>query len=124
MAPSSQPELFPRTKAPRIAGDEISLLIRVLAGRGWMTGQEIGGTPEFTPLFERSKRANIERKIRAIANASNGHVISYPGSPGYRLTREATIAEIQTATAVLRHQGGEMIQRALQIDRVYHGKLP
>jgi hypothetical protein len=47
----------------------------------------------------------------------------YPGSLGYRLAREAAIAEIQTATPKLRHQARERSERALQINRVYHAKL-
>ena|ERR1043166_9984743 len=115
----SQPELFP-PKAPIVAAQEVALLLNVLTGRGWMTAQQIAATPEFAERFERVK--NIDRRIRAIANKTDGLVISYPGSPGYRLTREATIEEIQSATACLRHQAGEMGRRALQIDRVYHGK--
>lgn len=85
-----------------------------------MTAQQIAAAPEFAESFEGVK--NTDRKIRAIANKTEGLVLSYPGSPGYRLTREATIEEIQTATAKLRHQAGEMSHRALEIDRVYHGK--
>lgn len=117
----AQPELFP-PEAPIVSDQEVQLLITVLTGRDWMRASQIANTPEFIERFERSKQSNIERKIRAIANQTEGFVISYPGSPGYKLTLEATIEEIQIATASLRHQAGEMAKRALQIDRVYHGK--
>lgn len=96
----------------------------LLAGRGWQTAMQIGGLAAGTIVNDRPRDPEaLKRRIRAIANASGGHILSYPGSPGYRLTREATIAEIQTATAKLRHQAAEMQQRALEIDRVYHAKL-
>jgi hypothetical protein len=117
----AQPELFP-PKAPLVSDQEVHLLIKVLSGRDWMRARQIAATPEFIDRFERSKLSNIERKIRAIANKTDGFVISYPGSPGYKLTLECTIGEIQIATAALRHQAGEMTARALKIDRVYYGK--
>ena len=118
---TSQLEFLP-SKAPLVTDQEVQLLITVLTDRDWMTARQIAATPEFVSRFERSKQATVERRIRAIANKTEGFVISYPGSPGYKLTLEATIQEIQVATACLRHQAGEMTERAMQIDRVYHGK--
>jgi len=118
---NEQLDLLPPS-APPVNSEDVALLISVLAGNGWMKTPEVAAAPEFQLRFGGSKMANFERKIRAIANRSEGFVLSYPGSPGYRLTVEAKIEEIQTATAKLRHQAGQMIQRALEIDRVYHGK--
>lgn len=118
---NDQLHLFP-AKAPSVTSEDVALLMRVLAGRDWMSGSEVAETDEFQQRFLGSSNANFERRIRAIANRSQGFVLSYPGSPGYRLTVEAKIEEIQTATRKLRHQAGQMLQRALEIDRVYHGK--
>jgi len=118
---NDQLELLP-AKAPAVSSEDVALLIRVLRGNDWMKISEVAATAEFQHRFEGLKPANFERRIRAIANRSEGFVLSYPGSPGYRLTVEAKIEEIQTATAKLRHQAGQMIQRAVEIDRVYHGK--
>ena len=63
-----------------------------------------------------------ERSLRALANASKGRIIS--GQRGSLVTRLATIKEVQHAAAWLRHQAAQMQYRALEIDRVYHGKLP
>lgn len=117
----SQLEFLP-SKAPPVSDQEVELLIKVLTGSGWMTARQIAARPEFILRFQWCKQSNVERKIRAIANRTEGFVISYPGSPGYKLTLEAAIEEINIATACLRHQAGEMSKRALQIDRVYHGK--
>lgn len=118
---TEQLDLLPK-KAPRISSEDVALLIRVLAGHDWMSAAEVVSTDEFQGRFWGLKKANAERRIRAIANSSDGHVLSYPGSPGYRLTIEAKIEEIQTAVSKLRHQARQMTERALQIDRVYHGK--
>ena len=118
---NDQLELLP-AKAPSVTPEDVALLMRVLRGNDWMKVSDVAATAEFQHRFEGLKPANFERRIRAIANRSEGFVLSYPGSPGYRLTVEAKIEEIQTATAKLRHQAGRMIQRALEIDRVYHGK--
>jgi len=60
-----------------------------------------------------------DRKLRAIASASRGQIIS--GQRGYRLTRHATIEEIDRCYSALISQSNAMTERALQIQRVYHG---
>ena len=110
-----QLDLLPaRAKAPRVSDDDVAALQQHLRGRGWLTSAELLADPGLADWSERS--------LRAVASASNGRVLSYPGSPGYRLTKEATIEEIQAADT-LRHQADEMRQRWLQIQRIYHGKL-
>jgi hypothetical protein len=116
-----QLDLMP-ARAPVVSAEEVALLMNILAGRGWLTAGEIAQDWRFLDRYGLGKPGSVERRIRAMANASHGRVLSYPGSPGYKLTREATIEEIQTGTAKLRHQAGEMQARALELDRVYHGK--
>jgi hypothetical protein len=116
---SDQLQLLPE-KAPSIDASEIARMCLVLEGAGWLTAEDVAQV-----LFLHAEEGVTEahkRRIRAIANASDGRILSYPGSKGYKLTRQATVEEINTATAKLRHQAGEMHQRALEIDRVYHGK--
>jgi hypothetical protein len=127
---SDQLQLLPE-KAPEVSAEEIARAFEILQGRDWMTAEEIA-LAMFHPTLAQSiaKSGGLrysasesdKRKVRAIANASDGRILSYPGSKGYKLTREATVEEIQNATAKLRHQAGEMHQRALEIDRVYHAK--
>lgn len=96
-------------KAPKISAEEVNLLIACLRGKGWLTARLISQALSWP-----------DRKIRAVANASEGQVIS--GQLGYRLTCEASIAEIQHATKWMRHQANAMLARVMEIDRVYHGK--
>lgn len=82
---------------------EIDRLIRLLDGRDWLTAAQIS---QATGLNE--------RKIRSIANATP-KILSYPGSPGYRLTRQATPEERDRAVSTLRSQAKSMDKRALDI---------
>lgn len=123
-----QLQLLPE-KAPSVDPSEIARMCLLLEGAGWLTAEQIA-LPMFhrdqhvcpVTAFDNAVSESDKRRIRAIANASDGRILSYPGSKGYKLTRQATVEEINTATAKLRHQAGEMQQRALEIDRVYHGK--
>lgn len=81
---------------------DVERLIAKLSGKGWLNASTL------KPLTGWN-----DRKIRAVANASNGRVIS--GQKGYRLTSEATRAEIDHACNWLRHQATEMQRRAQQI---------
>lgn len=110
-------------KAPEVSSADIGLLLNILRAAGWIKAASIATDYRFLQHFPGMKPDAAERKIRAIASASGGQVLSYPGSPGYKLTLEATIEEIQTGLNKLRHQAGEMDRRALELDRVYHCKL-
>jgi hypothetical protein len=122
---STQPELSfePTPKGPTVTSADIALLLNILAAGAWLKAAELRADPRFIARFGELNPEAADRRIRAIASASDGQIISYPGSPGYKLTLAATIEEIQRATAKLRHQASEMDARALQIDRVYHAKL-
>ena len=79
-------------------------LIAALTGQGWVLANRLG---QFS-----------DRKLRAMAAASNGRIIS--GQKGYCLTSEATLEEVRHASFWLRSQAHEMTRRALQIDRILH----
>lgn len=82
---------------------EIDRLIHLLDGRDWLTAAQIS---QATGLSD--------RKIRSIA-AATPKILSYPGSPGYRLTRQATPEERDRAVSTLRSQAKSMDKRALDI---------
>ncbi len=96
-------------KQPAVTASDVEALEALLAKSGtWMKAKE------FTAPW-------TERKLRAVANASAGRIIS--GQQGYKLTWMATIEEVQHAAAWLRNQATAMQRRALDIDRVYHRKV-
>lgn len=104
---TSQLDLQYEQKAPEVTPSEVAELIARLRGRGWQTARDLGADKE-----------SAKRTLRAIAEASEGQIIS--GQKGYKLTLEATLPEIDISAAWLRHQGEKMIQRSLDIQRLRH----
>ncbi len=113
---NSQPELNLGSckKAPAVSSRDIGNLISRLRGRGWMTAGEL------LELEGLAKTESHMRWIRSIASASHGRILSFPGSPGYRLTSEASLEELAGVES-LRHQAQEMLARYRDIQRVRHG---
>lgn len=105
----SQLELLPE-KAPRVTENEIREMCGLLRARGWVIARDI----------LRLRPGWNERKIRAIASRSGGRVISHPGSPGYRLAEQATVAELWRCRNAHHHQMDEHARRITEIDRVIH----
>lgn len=99
---------------PEVDPAEVLALESVLMGRGWMTAANV------MIYAESGRRKWTDRCLRAIAHASHGAIIS--GQKGYKLTREATLEEVQHSAAWLRNQAKSMLNRAVEIDRVYHKK--
>jgi hypothetical protein len=105
---TEQLQLPIRSPAPAVDAADLALFVGCLANAsGWLKARDLMTLLDFD-----------DRKLRALANASRGTVIS--GQRGYRLTRHATIEEIDRCTAMLRSQSKAMDQRALEISRVYH----
>lgn len=105
----TQMGLFEQRKAPKPDLTELHAgeLLVALKGAGWLTARHL------------TKRLDLtDRQLRAAANASDGQVIS--GQKGYRLTREATLEEIDHAAHWLSHQAQEMHRRSIAIQRVRH----
>jgi hypothetical protein len=99
-------ELDPKTRAPVVTPAEIDHMVSLLRGKDWQTAAQLGAMTELT-----------KRSLRAIAEASKGHIIS--GQKGYKLTLEATTPEIDSMVW-LKHQGEKMIQRFVDIQSVRH----
>ena len=109
--------------APPVHNCDLALLETILSEHGdWLHARDIALHPrwlEAHPHLEGTREnwlAQQERKIRATASASAGSILSFSGSPGYRLRLAATAEEIQTAIAKLKHQGAEMMNRARAIE--------
>jgi hypothetical protein len=77
-------------KAPKISEGEIDLTLATLRdwrkiapnNNGWLKSEQLG-----------AKTWNEKRHLRAIAQAAGGRIVSWPGSPGYKLFDECTPKE-------------------------------
>jgi hypothetical protein len=109
-----QAELALRTSpalAGRVTRDSVAELCGLLRGRGWVTAREI---QRWRPHWR-------DRFIRLLANESAGRIVSFPGSPGYRLAEDLPAHDIATldhAAAALIHQGRDMVRRGIKFRRL------
>lgn len=104
--------------APRVGPCDVVNLCHLLRGQGWLTAAQISAR-----VVERrinGGRPWNERRVRAIAEASDGRVVSFPGSPGYKLFDEVSEAMIDHAIAAIRSQAKRMMARSLAIERRHH----
>ena len=112
MADDTQVLLAIPSPAPKVRPEEIERVLAILAKSGkWMTALEIAQEHGLT-----------YRKVRAIAAAAGDRILSFPGSPGYRLFRQATIEEVSRAIDATEHQAHEMMRRSIAWRRAYHSR--
>ncbi len=96
-----------------VTQEEIDRLVEFLRGRDWVKAAEIEASISIS-----------DRRIRAIAEASNGWILSGPGCPGYKALSPTTeLREVDEAANRLESQGKRMIRRALAIRRRAHQLL-
>ena len=73
-------EIKTSRRAPRVTSADVAWFIDQLRGKtGWVTTTELGATTEAQ-----------KRRLRRIAEMANGQIISFPGSPGYKLLDNCT----------------------------------
>lgn len=93
------------SKAPVVSDEEIRLVVEFLADRGWQKAAAITAALGFN-----------ERRIRAIAEQSDGLILSGPGCPGYRLlTAAVSFREIDMVAGRIESQSKRMRARAISI---------
>ena len=109
---TAQPELDFRAPADAASEADVDRLIGLLSGKGWMTGRTLTMHLGWT-----------ERRLRNAASLSDGLVLSWPGSQGYRLTQEAPGFERVHGIKALTAQAAEMIRRANAIQGVASGEI-
>lgn len=117
--PPANPQLelsFQALPAPKVSAEDVDALCRVLRGRPWTSA----GTIAVRVRDILPRVIWTDRKIRAIAEASDAAVVSFPGSPGYALFDEATEAEISHAIEAIRSQGKRMIARSQALETRHH----
>lgn len=111
----------PAAPAPEITPEEVEWLVVVLKAhmhdvekdKGWLTATQIeklsGGTKN-------------ERRIRKIARAAGHGIVSYPGSPGYKLWSECTVDEIAHCLNSFQSQIDDMKVRRYGYSQAYHAQ--
>ncbi|PTX95735.1 hypothetical protein [Opitutus sp. ER46] len=124
-------ELPLKLPEPEIRPEQIEQLVGVLskaeehraslpsAGRrkpsaGWLTAIEIA-----TVMGDDT----TDRDVRAIASAACPVVVSYPGSPGYKLWSLCTVAEIDHCIDAFEAQARDMMKRAVLYRQAYHRRF-
>ena len=97
-----------RTAASTPANDARMLTTLLAVESRWMTAAELRCCLNWN-----------DRRIRAAAEAADGEVLSGPGSPGYKLTRDATPEEMGVV-GTFESQAKRMLARAVAIRRRWH----
>ena len=101
-------EIGLRITGPDVKPEEVEAMIEFLRGKGWLKAAEIA-----------TQAGVSERKMRAMAEHSDGRILS--GQAGYRyLDRTTPIDEVDQAATWLESQGKKMLARAAVIRRRYH----
>lgn len=115
--------------APEVTPEQVEQLVAVLVigaktepknererkriEAGWMTAEEIAAQiPDAT-----------ERSVRRIASAAAPAVVSFPGSPGYKIWAKCSVDEINHAIEAFESQARDMIKRAHLFRQAYHRRF-
>jgi hypothetical protein len=110
---TDQLDLPVKTPVPEVSPEQVERLVAVLRENGgWMTAQQIAGRLDLS-----------ERVTRKTASASAPTIVSFPGSPGYKLWSLCTVKEIDHAIDAFEAQARDMIKRAHLYRMAYHRRF-
>ncbi len=98
------PLSFERAKAE---APGVSDLVEFLRGKDWLSRAQISAATGWD-----------ERKVRELASESDA-VISFPGSPGYKLLAACTREEYERYRLARRSQARDMIAKVIRTDRIF-----
>ncbi len=115
MTMETQLDLSVRTGAPAISPEDVAKLVCSL--------HELAGWATAADLAEYLGEGYNDRKVRAIAAAAMPQIVSYPGSPGYRLFQHCTIEELDRCIDAFESQGRDMLKRAVLYRQAYHRRF-
>jgi len=80
--------------------------------------------PGFHTAKELSKRLDLsDRKIRKLAECSDGQVVSGPGSPGYIHIDHCPAGTLAHIADTLRSQARSMLARSIRMRRMAHNLI-
>lgn len=123
-------ELPLKLPSPEVSPEEVEQLLRVLEEvssnppapepgerkrpPGWFTAAE---------LAARMGDCATDRSVRKIASAAGPVIVSFPGSPGYKLWSLCSVGEINHCIEAFESQGRDMIKRAVMYRQAYHRRF-
>ena len=129
-------ELALKLPEPAVSAEDIEQLIGVLdrASKeplivepvkrprqpGWFTAAEIA---ERMGMEADESLDQAGRWVRKIASSACPAVVSYPGSPGYKLWQLCTIEEIDHCIEAFESQGRDMLKRSVLYRQAYHRRF-
>ncbi len=92
--------------APSITVADVQRLSEVLATAGaWMTAADL------SVAIYGHETESTKRRVRATASAAGAGIVSFPGSPGYKLWKLCTVDELHACVAAYTSQADEMRRR-------------
>jgi hypothetical protein len=103
---ATQPDLFSPPRPAASAAEVTALIAWLAAHPGWHPAAKIAAALSLT-----------DRKVRALAERSNGLIVSGPGTPGYCHSSHCSAEEISHAAETLVSQARRMMARAISIKK-------
>ena len=103
---------FTTKRMPSPAPSDVDALIDFLrwaSAKEWVPAKTIS-----------TKLGYNERKIRSLAEHSNGVVISGPGCPGYRHIDNCTGAQVREVSDRMKSQAKAMLRRSIRLKNLAH----
>lgn len=86
--------------------------------KGWKTAEDVAAF-----LVRCGSEGWNERKVRATARVAAPVIVSYPGSPGYKLWADCKVEEIDHAINAFESQAKDMTARAMLYRSAYHRRF-
>jgi hypothetical protein len=103
---------FEAKRMPAPAAAEVDQLIDFLfwsSANGWVNAKQIAASLGYN-----------ERKIRSLAQHSEGIIISGPGCPGYRHISHCTGAQVREVSDRMKSQAKAMLRRSIRLKNLAH----
>jgi hypothetical protein len=103
---------FEAKRMPSPASAEVDQLIDFLlwsSANGWVNAKQIAASLGYN-----------ERKIRSLAQHSEGIIISGPGCPGYRHISHCTGAQVREVSDRMKSQAKAMLRRSIRLKNLAH----
>lgn len=98
--------------------EDVQKLVEILAAKGQLFAVEICQEMGLPPS------ENNKRKVRAIARAAFPGIISFAGSDGYKLIRQASIEEAYRVLHAIEASERDLIaKKRLILDAIHSGKV-